>query len=165
MAATVLGIYYLFVLLLLFGKDLRRLVTKARHRATLAADQPSPPQGPIMGPAFTEAAPLLSIAADLRVAPDAAQRVDTTPSPAVAALLREVRPLLEVALETRADKAGFLSLLGLVTGRHPLSAAEQETAQDALLALTQGQLPFPLSDSELQALWPDSAPSSTSPAC
>lgn len=149
-AGAVLVLYYLAVLLRFYRHDIKRQLTRTFHRAGLPADRPSHPQESILGAAFPEAAPSLSSASDLQVAP-AAAALPPPLSPAGAALLAEVGSLLEGAAETRMGKEDFLSLLHLLDERHLPAADDRQAVQRYLLEHGPGKLTFPLTAADLSA--------------
>ena len=153
--ATTGALYYLAVLLLYYREEARRFLSFKKSRTNLQAAQPIPPQVSIMGATSTEAAPLLSDAATIQVAPP--QHPATgfqEPVPAV--ILSEVNPLLEMALEKGMGKADLLSLLRLVFARHTRTALplDREAVSQSLLQGSQ-TLPFQLTADELASLWPE----------
>lgn len=149
-------LYYLALLLLYYREEARRLLTGKKLRTDLQAAPPSPPQVSIMGAAITEAAPLLSDAAAIRVAP----AIPSQPGDAVLQdILQEVKPLLEMARTSGAGKEDFCALLGLALARYPPLATpgHQEALRLFLLGQHKGKLPFELTPADLRALWPDAS--------
>jgi hypothetical protein len=153
-AGATVALYYLAVLLLYCREDIIHFMKGKLNRAGLPATQPIPPQVSIMGPASPGAAPLLSDAATILVAPQPTKAEGEPEEAVVTAVLEEMKPLLELATESDAEKEELLPLLRLVTARHGSSLQErhQEAIADFLLA--QGRLSFTLTPEDLQSLWP-----------
>lgn len=152
-------IYYLAVLLLFYRREAKNLLTRNTNRTNLQASRPSPPQVSIMGPASTESGPLLSEAETIRVAPSQESIAPAPEDAVLKAILGEIKPLLELALEADAEKQEFLSLLRLIFTRHaPLAQAHhREAVHHFLLEEGKRKLSFGLSLSDLQSLWPQDA--------
>ncbi|WP_162054701.1 hypothetical protein [Pontibacter pamirensis] len=129
------------------------------NRAGLPADPPIPPQVPIMGPASPGAAPLLSEAATILVAPQPPTEAAEGPEDAVVrTVLQEMRPLLELATEADAKKEELLPLLRLVTARHYSSIQDHHRKGIEEFLLGKGRFPFTLKPEDLHTLW-NEAPS------
>ncbi|AKD04281.1 hypothetical protein POKO110462_13390 [Pontibacter korlensis] len=136
-----LALYYLATLLLFYRHDIKRQLGRLFVRAGLPAHRPSPSQESILGAALPEAAPPLSAANDLQVAP--ARPEQPFPSEA-AAILEAVGALLESAVEARMGKKEFLSLLHLLDERHMPTSEERQAVQRYLLEHSPSKLSFPL---------------------
>ena len=153
-AGAILGLYYLAVLLLYFRKDFIHMLKSKANRAGLPADQPIPPQVPIMGLASHGAAPLLSEAEVILVAPQPETSPEKEPEDIfVRAILQEINPLLELATEADAEKGELLPLLRLVTARHSSSIQEHQREAIEEYLLGQGRFSFTLTPDDLQSLW------------
>ena len=147
-ATTALMLYYLAIALFFYRHDIKRLLTRTFLRTSLPAPRPFPPQESMMGPASAEAAPPLSVAGELQVAPASDGRQQAYPQEA-AAILDDVAFLLESAAETRMDKAEFLSLLRLLDERHMPADDVREAVRRYLLEQGAGKLSFPLTAADL----------------
>jgi hypothetical protein len=155
-AGATIGLYYLAVLLLYYREDILLFLKGKINRAGLPANQPIPPQVSIMGPASHGPSPLLSDAATVLVAPQPVKTGEEPEEAVVTPVLEEMKPLLELATESDAEKEELLPLLRLVTTRHSLSlqGRHREAIEDFLLG--QGRFPFTLTPEDLQSLWPES---------
>ena len=155
-AGAALVLYYLAVLLLFYRHDIMRQLTHPFFRAGLPAHRPSPPQESILGAAFPKAAPSLSSASDLLVAP-ASSVPQQALSPLRVAMLAEMDSLLESAAETRMGKEEFLPLLRLLDERHMPKADERRAVHRYLLEHGPSKLSFPLTAADLSAAEHDPA--------
>ncbi|WP_114782336.1 hypothetical protein [Botryobacter ruber] len=138
-----------------------------------------PAESPI-GAVSTSDAPTVSDASELQVAPrtegeeeedmeetdsttasvktTSATEPPTFPMGTLADLLEEIKPLLELVVETQLEKEEFLSLLQLIISRYSRTAQSQyqDQVQQFLLEQSQVKLPYSLTPEDLQALWPSS---------
>jgi len=155
-AGATATLYYLVILLLFYREEARRLLASRKNRTDLQAIQPLPSQVSIMGPASTQAGPLLTEAADILVAPS--HVLDSHPEDAVLqSLPEEIKSLLATAIEGKASKEDFLVLLRLAISKYaPLTEPLlQEAVRQYLLDESKGRLPFNLTPADLQPLWSD----------
>jgi len=142
-AAIALLLYYLVILLLFYRSELKSLLTGRRQTAPL-------PEDDILGPALPDQEIPLFEASAIRVAP--ASREEAAQPDPVADLPEEIRPLVELARETQADKDEFIELLRLTTARYRNVAGSRQAVNRFLLEQDQG-LPFALSPADLAQLW------------
>ncbi|MFD3003164.1 hypothetical protein ACFS7Z_22565 [Pontibacter toksunensis] len=158
-AGAILGLYYLAVLLLCYRAELMHMLKGKANRAGLPADPPIPPQVSIMGPASPGAAPLLSEAAAILVAPQPPTEAPEGPEDAIVrAVLQEMSPLLELAAEADAEKEELLPLLRLVAARHSSSMEDHHRKAIEEFLLGQGRSSFTLTPADMHSLW-NAAPS------
>ena len=152
-AGAALGLYYLIVLLLCYRAELMHMLKGKTNRAGLPADPPIPPQVSIIGSASPGAAPLLSEAATILVAPQPTKSEEEPEDIFVSAVLLEMSPLLELATEADAEKEELLPLLRLVTARHSSSIQERQKKAVEEFLLGQGRFSFTLTPKDLHSLW------------
>lgn len=146
-------LYYLVILLLFYRDEARRLLASRKNRTDLQANQPRPPQVSIMGAASTKAVPLLTDAADILIAPS--HSMGSHPEDAVLQnMLEEVKSLLAIAIEGKAGKEEFLSLLSLAIGKYTpfTDPFHQEAVRHLLLEGRRNRLSFVLTPADLQPL-------------
>lgn len=155
--AASLGLYYVVVLLLYFRNDFISLLKRQGDLIAPFKGSLLPSQEVLKERALSEETSLLADPETIRVAPSLSDDDEAGQSATlVDDILQEIQSLMEMAAETQAAKEEFLSLLQLVAEKYGpyTQVTDQEAIQHAILEQSPGYLPFELTTTDLQSLWP-----------